>query len=420
MSVKELPNALSSERSILSLMMQEPETWVARAIGDGVEAVHFYVPAHRSLYERMTDAYRDGRIAEIGLMELTERMGHEGTLEAIGGRVELSAIYTYAASGGAWSTWVQRIRSARTNRLAIEAATELQESAYDPTTEPERLQDMARMALESLTASLSIGSATLTAKEASDAFLSRLEALATAGGQPGLSTNLPPLDLVTGGPRPGELWTIAGETSGGKSVLMLQIAGEAVRNGLRVLVFSLEMGADEVVARIAAGTFNADFAACNNPCGITRGQMQGIQKAVAEIVGSGLMVNDAPEINADGVCVEAERQRDRGGLDLVVVDYLQLLDGQRRRNERQDEEISRNVKRLKQLAKKLHVPVLTASQLNDEGRLFAARAIGHHSDVVLKIKEDGILVNKNRNGRRGDTLPLFLVGERQRFIQKHQ
>lgn len=405
-----------SERCALSAMIQWPSKFIPRAAGEGLTREHFSIPSHACIFGLMIDAHRNGRADEVGLPEITEELIQLGKLEDCGGAPGVTAIFT--ACGGdtaSWSLWVRRLREALGRRIARNMAETMSKTSADPTASPEDIAAAHREALDAVTAAMTNGSSTLNAADSTKAFLDRLDHFAAAGALPGLSTGLQPLDMVTGGPKPGELWTISGATSGGKSVLLLQLAGAALREGKRVLIFTLEMGADEVVARIAAGTFNANFSACNHPSQATRGDLEGIRRAVEQITDSGLMVNDSAEINADMVCVESERVSDMEGVDMIVVDYLQLLDGERKRNERQDEEISRNVKRLKQIAKRLAVPVLTASQINDDGKLFASRAIGHHSDVVLGIEDEGILVGKNRNGPRYDLLPLVMAGAKQRF-----
>ena len=120
----------------------------------------------------------------------------------------------------------------------------------------------------------------------------------------------------------------------------------------------------------------------------------------------------------DTIAAEAERLRDAGGIDLVVVDYIQLVRGNRARGESREEEIARVSGALKQLAKQLACPVLSATQLNEEGKTRESRAIAHDADALLIIEEDGVRVAKMRNGERGQLLPLILNGAIQRFEEK--
>ena len=105
----------------------------------------------------------------------------------------------------------------------------------------------------------------------------------------------------------------------------------------------------------------------------------------------------------------------QGGIDLVVVDYLQLVRGNRSSRESREEEVARVSGGLKQLAKALRCPVISASQLNDNNQVRESRAIEQDCDALLFIAEDGIKVGKMRNGRRDQVLPLALDGVHQQF-----
>ena len=110
---------------------------------------------------------------------------------------------------------------------------------------------------------------------------------------------------------------------------------------------------------------------------------------------------------------------DTDGLDLLIVDYIQLV-RTTKTGEARHEELSMIAGSLKQLAKQLKIPVVTASQLNNEGRMAKAKSIGDDADVVMRIEEDGIYVLKNRNGEKHVMLNLKLDGKMQRFEETYQ
>jgi replicative DNA helicase len=117
------------------------------------------------------------------------------------------------------------------------------------------------------------------------------------------------------------------------------------------------------------------------------------------------------------IVAEAERIRDtHDGLDLVVVDYIQLVRGMRMKTETREEEIARVSGGLKQLAKKLGCPVFTATQLNIDGQTRESRAIEQDCDCLMIIADTGIEIKKLRNGIRNVTLPLILDGQHQKFV----
>ena len=409
-----IPAASDSEKHVLSLCLQEPEKWIPRAVGDGLGSDHWHNPAHKALWEDLLARHKAGKAEEIGLAFLTQAYRETGFLEIIGGPAGLNLIYTAAATGAGWSAHVRKLIETQARRRAWEEARNLEFTATNAVSDSEELEAAARRTLEAVCSALTGRSPTLTPPESAERFRARLSDPAAIQG---LRTGLFPLDGVTGGPKPGELWVICGESGGGKSVLLNQIAGAAGIDGNRVLIFTLELTAEATVARILAGSYGASFPACCNPGKATKGELRDILSALEKFLRSAILINDDENQTAARIVAETERAHDQDALGLVVVDYLQLMNGERKRNESRDEEIGRNVKSLKQMAKRFRVPVLTASQLNDDGRLFGSRATKHHSDVVLRIQPDGILVDKNRDGKAGGLLPLLLNGEGQQFYQ---
>jgi replicative DNA helicase len=257
-----------------------------------------------------------------------------------------------------------------------------------------------------------------TAKTALQKFGEMFDSRLKGGEASALPTGIRELDALGGGMRPGELWIVCGETSAGKSALAYQMTIPAIEEGKKVLIMTLEMTSDEVVARLMSCRGRIDLGCLTNPQG---GGFNGDVKRrsrlqTAMLAESQLKISDEPNMTIDFVCAQAEMEAELGGVDLVIVDYLQLLDGGRKAGDSQEQELAYYSRRLKQLAKKLNCPVISPAQINDDGRLRGSRAIGHDADVILKIEpNEGVLVGKYRNGEKGGTLPLGLIGHHQRF-----
>lgn len=239
---------------------------------------------------------------------------------------------------------------------------------------------------------------------------------------PGIATSMEPIDELTGGMRPGELWVFCGPTSGGKSVAALQSAGSALRLGKKVGVFSLEMGAGECIGRMVSCGYNIDYGMIRNPTEkgeadsgrASKMQLQAVKRALNDLAETPIVINAEPNLTIERITAIAQKWKDTNGLDLLIVDYIQLVTTTRQ-GEARHEELAYIAGALKQLAKQLKVPVVTASQLNNEGRMAKAKSIGDDADVVMRIEEDGIYVLKNRNGEKHITLPLKLNGLGQKF-----
>jgi replicative DNA helicase len=178
------------------------------------------------------------------------------------------------------------------------------------------------------------------------------------------------------------------------------------------------MGVTEVANRLVSAIGRVHMSEIIRPVGISKGSAINIKTALGVIGRSKIKVWDDSKISMDFIEAQIE---ENDGADMIVVDYIQLVEGVKSKTDSREQEVARISKQLKQLAKKFGCPVITASQLNDDGRVRESRAIAHDADIVLQIKPDeGIFVAKNRNGQRGIMLPLKMVGEFQRFETQYQ
>ena len=404
------PSAIMAEKAILSTLMQYPGDFIARGIAEGLTDESFSTPATRCFFRAMVDDFNAN--GDLEMIAFVQRRQTDGTLQRMGGASEVSSIYTYAPSPGGWSQWIDQVKEAHALRIALASAHRLAEAETSADAAAE-----VSVALEAIRKATEGPRRSVTAKDAAREFLTQLEADHRVGSFPGAETGLAQLDLVSGGMRPGEFWVVAGRPSRGKSVMMIQIAAEFLDRGENVALFSLEMMAREVVGRLVSVIGRVDYSAITQPRTAKTSDMSRITGAVGKLATDHrLWIDASAGQSLETIRAEAQRLRDmHGGLALVVVDYLQLVRGTRARHETREEEIARVSGGLKQLAKELRCPVLSASQLNDAGQTRESRAIEQDADALLYITEDGIKIGKLRNGPRNDVLPLFLSGAMQRF-----
>jgi len=227
------------------------------------------------------------------------------------------------------------------------------------------------------------------------------------------------LDQATGGLSKNELWVVGAQTSGGKTVLMLQIMANFIQLGKKVLMFSLETEADMIAARIAANTRNIDMGKILNK---TTGLIDDVsykklKTCIREIhEGDNMSIVDDDSMTLETIMAKSQQRNDTWkGIDLIVVDYIQLVTLTNTKDKARHEQVAEVTRTLKQLAKRYQCPVITATQLNDDGKARESRAITHDADVYLTIFDDNIFLGKNRNGERDITLDLKLNGAYQRF-----
>jgi len=398
------------ENAVLSLVMQYPDEILQRLAVEGITKHHFYTHRNSVLFEHFLEKKSNG--VEIELITICDDLERKNLLEKIGGREKVAEVYTFSPSRAYLSDYIERLRNYHVSRMAYNSSQVVQEAINDD--DPHKLVEIIKEAYQSASEALSTSSGVKTAKEACDEFVERIVEDNEVGDTPGIQTGLSSLDVATGGLRKRELWVVAGQTSGGKSVLALQCVASALRLGKKCLVFSLEMGAQEVAARLSSCMFSLDFGQLMNPRQLSSHSMAKVKRSITELASSPLWVVDEAGLTIDKIEAKAIQMNDVHDIDLIVVDYIQLVEVQDKRSPRH-EQIAKITRDLKQLAKKINCPVITASQLNDEGKLRESRAIGHDADVVTMIGEGGLSLAKNRNGKRGVTLPLFLQGQFQIF-----
>ena len=410
-SLAPMPSAIMAEKSVLSLSIQSLR-FLARAKAEGVDGECFYDPRCKAMWAAV-NAYQAAHpdAEEVDVHVLVQTLSISGGLNSIGGPGHVAEISFFASHDGSFAEWCTILREMKARRMAKAVSTKLDECE-----DAEEAIATTATALEALRKTISGKQRSQSGKAAAEAFMAKFKADHEAGDIPGSSTGIPELDTVSGGMCPGEFWVIGGKPSMGKSVLMLQIAETFASRGDSVAVFSLEMMESEIIGRLVTVSGRVKYGAITQPRLATKGDFPRIQRAVAALTEAPLWIDASAGQSIDSIAVEAEMIRDRsGGLKLVVVDYLQLIRGNRGRGESREEEVARVSGGLKQLAKRLGCPVLSASQLNEEGKTRESRAIEQDADVLLGIFEEGIKIGKLRNGERGRMLPLFLNGEMQRF-----
>jgi replicative DNA helicase len=405
-----IPSAHTSEKAVISSILKD-SALLKRAAADGVTADSFHHPDTKTLWEACRELPASDN-NQYDLISLIQHLNEAGKLDRIGGPGQVVECYNYAPTPAGWTQWVLTLKEFQARRLAQQAARQIAD-AEDATS----AIDSFRTTLHSLQQVVSGKQRSIDAEKASKQFITNMLRDYNSGGLPGMSTGIAELDEICGGMRPGEFWVIAGKPSRGKSVLMLQIASKFIADQRPVAIHSLEMMTHEVIGRLISVMTHTNYGSITQPRTAAKHELQKIQTGVEQISSAPLWIDSSSNQSIDSIAAEAERIRDlHGGLDLVVVDYLQLIRGSRSSRESREEEVARVSGGLKQLAKHLQCPVISASQLNDNNQVRESRAIEQDADALLFIAEDGLKVGKLRNGRRDVVLPLRLNGQYQEFV----
>jgi replicative DNA helicase len=405
-----IPSAHTSEKAVISSILKDA-TLLKRAAADGISSEAFHHPDTKTLWTACKELPASDN-NQYDLIAVVQHLTESGTLDRIGGASQVVECYNYAPTPAGWTQWVSTLKEYQARRMAQSAAREI-------ATADDAAGAIAsfRTTLQSLQQVVSGKQRSIDADKASKQFIENLLRDYNSGDLPGMSTGIAELDEICGGMRPGEFWVIAGKPSRGKSVLMLQIASKFISDQRPVAIHSLEMMTHEVIGRLISTMTHTNYGSITQPRSAAKHELQKIQTGVEQISSAPLWIDSSSNQSIDSIAAEAERIRDlHGSLDLVVVDYLQLIRGSRSSRESREEEVARVSGGLKQLAKHLQCPVISASQLNDNNQVRESRAIEQDADALLFIADDGLKVGKLRNGRRDVVLPLRLNGQYQEFV----
>lgn len=412
--IEELPHAPEAESAVLCCIIENPTRFWPLAAEAGISSEFFHLQETSALWSIVSRLARESKTIDPATVRDEIQNQRLNGL----GLAKFSQILLTEFTLASWTQYVETLRDRLARRLSIAAGATVANENLTGESALATLQDAARRAA----AALSGSSAIADAKTSVNAFIESLQARYDNGDLPGLSSGMLEVDAVTGGLRPGELWVVGAPTSWGKSVFMLQAAGGAIRNGKTVAVFTLEMGKEEIVARIISSQWCIPMTELMNPKTTKEKTMHKIQAAVAELKDGGLLVCDSSDQTVDTIAGHCQRISDSRKIDLVVVDYLQLVSTPKVKGQNREQEVASISRGMKQLAKRLGCPVITATQLNEQGKARESRAIEHDADCVLflsaasapgEIQEAKFW--KCRNGQRGQTLNARLNGEFQRF-----
>jgi replicative DNA helicase len=467
---KLLPQNVEAEASVLGSLLIDPDAM--SLIADFLRPEDFYREAHRVIYQVMADLYDAHTPAD--LIILIDELQRRGALEDIGGASYVSSLANQVPTSANLESYARIVTRTATLRRLIHAAGQIAGVAYNESDAHVALESAERLIREvaDQAARSDDRAGPRLLKEPLGDWLNAF-ALAMAAEETGLltddvetaqasvarvSTGFRFLDnMLRGGLRRGALISIGATPGQGKTALALSIGANVARSGGRVLMFSLEMTLDELLSRLISQVSGVPQDVLQQPQrGVTGEQMGAIGDAIGAISDWTFLVDDTPALSIGDLAARARQASIRysaqdggsiGGLDLIIVDYLQLVkggglsdSGAPRRGDTREQEVSDVAKGLKALAKLLNVPVLALAQVNDkqvEGRadkrplgsdFRESSAIYHDSDVAAFLYRDHkynpdtsepgtteLIIRKHRGGPEG-TCGLWFDAPRTRFV----
>jgi len=429
------PHDLEAEKAVLSALLIDNAA--VHAVLNEVAPDDFYHPSHQQIYRAMLALQDENE--PVDLHTLSDYLNTQKRLDRVGGLVYLSELADYEATSANVLHHARIVRDKAIKRNLIRVASEIAEASYEQSERAEQLLDAAESKIfelgqeESRTTFTPLDSGLHEAMNHVDMLME------SSGDLTGVPTGFKDLDADTGGLQPGELIVVAARPSMGKTALVLNLArNAAVDHGRKVAIFSLEMTKRSLILRLLASEARVNFTNFRKGYGNVEAYKK-IQRAANDLSPAQIWMDDTGTITILEIKAKCRRLHSEHGLDLVMVDYLQLAHGNTPTT-RKDLEIAEISHGLKALAKELDIPVIALSQLNrgpeqrdpdkrrpNMGDLRESGAIEQDADLIAFIYRDEVynptdenrglaelIIAKQRNGPTG-TIRLQFDGQYAKF-----
>jgi len=378
-----LPANVEAERSILGAILLDNFSYNQAA--EHLKVEDFSLDSHRRIYARMVDLQESSR--PIDMITLIEELERKKELQAIGDVGYVSSLLDGVPDRPSIEHYVKIVRDKALLRGLIHAANTAVARASDQSDPAEDVLNDTEAAIFQLSEKR-IGRGFLGIREIVSESFGSVDALLQRGQRiTGLATHYEKLDEMTSGLQAADLVIIAARPSMGKTALAMNIAENAAIHDQKVVgVFSLEMSREALLLRLLCSTAEVDAHKMRTGS-LWRDDMDKVVRAMEQLAHAPIFIDDTPGIGLSEMRAKARRlkQANQGRLDLIVVDYLQLMSGGSRRFENRTQEVSAISRGLKALAKEMRVPVIALSQLS---RAPESRG-GDHRPQLADLRESG-------------------------------
>ncbi|HBC92786.1 MAG TPA: replicative DNA helicase [Pelotomaculum sp.] len=421
------PQNIDAEQSVLGAILIDREAIykAMRVLQPG----DFYRESHRTIYEAMLLLNEAG--SPVDLITLSDQLRQQGDLEKVGGVAAIATLAEMVPTAASVEYYARIVEEKSLLRTLINLSTRIAGMGYEEHEEPEKLIAEAEQMILEL-GNRRTSQAFFTIKEIFLQTFPHLEFLYNNRGVvTGVPTSFGDLDQICCGFQPSDFIILAGRPSMGKTSLGLCIGyNAAMKHNIPVAVFSLEMSKEQLAQRILCAEAKVDQQRLRNGT-IDEEDWLKLHETAGKMAKAPIYIDDTPGISIRQLRAKARQLKSEKGLGLIVIDYLQLLQGSRRSENRQQEisEISRS---LKGLAKELQIPVLALAQLSRSveqrpnkrpvmSDLRESGSLEQDADLVMFIYRDEyynpesekkgiaeVIISKHRNGPVGSVELVFL------------
>jgi len=428
---RSLPHNLDAERAFLGSILLDNDA--LNVVSGTVSANDLFAESHRLIFQKIVGLFEKNQTVDV--VSLAEELSKAGVLEKTGGVAYLAALSDGVPVGdySFVGNYARIIKEKSILRRLINASSNVMSRALEASEDTELLIDDAQKQIFEI-ASEKTQSGFFGVKEIVKSSFGTIDVLFDRGQRvTGVETGFTDLDSKTSGLQPGELIVIAARPSMGKTALAMNIAAYAATHGKVVGMFSLEMSKESLLIRLLCSEARVDSHKLRTGFS-SREDWGKMSNALGRLAEAPLFIEDTPSLSVLQMRAKARQLKSERGLDLLVIDYLQLATGHGR-FENRTQEVSYISRGLKAIAKELHIPVVALSQLSrapehggGEPKLHHLRESGsieQDADVVIFIHsekrdvpegeepdaqegfETKLIIGKQRNGPTGKVNVVF-------------
>jgi len=438
-----LPHSADAEMGVLGSMLISPDDIIADCVQQ-ISEKHFHIPAHATIYSVLVELW-NGKAA-IDFITLTQVLKDRKLLDQVGGPLFVTNLFTFVPTAANAGFYLEILREKFVLRQIISSCTECTARAYDDQEEVQNLLDEVEQKIFAITEDRAKGKMPTIKDQVMEAIESIEKLYDRKGAISGLATGFSELDNMTDGMHPAEMIVIAARPSMGKTALAMNIAEHvSVHLNKAVAVFSLEMSAHQLIQRLICSQARVSLKKIKDGF-IADRDFPKLTTAASHFADSKMIIDDTAGLSILEFRAKARRLKAQHDIELIVIDYLQLLRStSRRAQDNRQLEIAEISSGIKALAKELKIPIIVLAQLNrnpenrtgeSKGRprlsdLRESGSIEQDADVVgLLVREEyyadsdeekresegkaTLIIAKQRNGPTGD-VPLTFLKEFTRF-----
>ncbi|HRN77847.1 MAG TPA: replicative DNA helicase [Candidatus Dependentiae bacterium] len=430
---RSLPANVEAEKSVLGALLLNDD--VLSKVTEIVRPQDFYHPGHQTIFKAMLDLSQAQK--RIDLVTLQDTLATNNSLDAVGGEVYLLSLQEDVTSVGFVAQHATIIREKSVLRELINSAADIIANCYSQENGSiESVLDLAEKTIFEISDKRTNQSFVQIDIWLKKTFQHLSDIKSNSKGITGIASGFGQLDAMTSGFQNGDLIVLAARPSMGKTALALCLGAHAARQGAAVGIFSLEMAAEQLTLRVLSSESGIAHHNIRNAT-ITSQEWVELTNVAAQLAESKIFIDDTAMLDIMSLRAKARKLKATGSLDILIIDYLQLIHVNKR-HENRHQEVSEISRSLKALAKELEIPIIALSQLSravdsrmDKRPMLSdlreSGAIEQDADVIMFLYRDivynpetehpalaELIVGKQRNGPTG-TVHLNFVRELTKF-----